>query len=567
MKLIDRQLVLPVVISLSLTGVGAALLYYLYNKDGGSKKTTTRVPSSQQHEIQVRVPRKFVPAIIGRSGKTIDDIQEKTATKITFSAEETDDSTRICHIRGKEQCTHLAQLMIENIITNQPIIETYETYVPQDACGRIIGRGGDVIRNIQAISSAKVIVESSKSCMNPDAKTRVIIKGTAEHIAAALAMIEEKVLEQNNIRKQLDISSSSRLPRGQVSPRINTTVHTSDNQSESKDVSTATEGLVEVFVSAVDSPSQFWVQVVGSGSMALDKLVDEMTAYYNDDANTELHTLKNASIGQMVAAKFSVDEKWYRAEVVSELGNGQYEVYFVDYGDNQAVALHDLMELRTDFLSLRLQAIECSLANVKPRDGEWCLQACDKFAELSWVAQWKSLTAKVRGYKERSLARGGSRREGSPIPCIDLYDKTEHRDINIGKELVAAAIAEEEESSWSAASSTLSLTQRSSRESPISKLSVVSRHVSLPKDVATLSTEADLVKPKKMEMVDTVTPVRITPPLQKEQRNGSGDHFQNGSNTINNISDADKEGPSRRSIQPAGYESDFTDDSDSLELQ
>lgn len=68
----------------------------------------------------------------------------------------------------------------------------------------------------------------------------------------------------------------------------------------------------------------------------------------------------------MVAAKFCFDEKWYRAEVIDELEDGRYEVYFVDYGDHETLYINDMMELRTDFLSLRLQAIECSLASVKP---------------------------------------------------------------------------------------------------------------------------------------------------------------------------------------------------------
>ena len=69
----------------------------------------------------------------------------------------------------------------------------------------------------------------------------------------------------------------------------------------------------------------------------------------------------------MVAAKFSFDERWYRSEVISGPEDGQYEVFFVDFGDRERVRKEDILELRTDFLSLRLQAIECSLANVKPR--------------------------------------------------------------------------------------------------------------------------------------------------------------------------------------------------------
>lgn len=57
------------------------------------------------------------------------------------------------------------------------------------------------------------------------------------------------------------------------------------------------------------------------------------------------------------------------------------------------------------------------------RENEWDSEALDKFAELVSLAQWKVLVAKVRGYKERSE----SPREGSPIPCFDLYDKSDDK--------------------------------------------------------------------------------------------------------------------------------------------
>lgn len=73
-------------------------------------------------------------------------------------------------------------------------------------------------------------------------------------------------------------------------------------------------------------------------------------------------------VGQMVAAKFVHDMKWYRARVIAtEPDNELYEVFFVDFGDVEKVDAKKVLELRTDFLGLRLQAIECSLANVEPR--------------------------------------------------------------------------------------------------------------------------------------------------------------------------------------------------------
>ncbi|XP_046607196.1 tudor and KH domain-containing protein homolog [Neodiprion virginianus] len=537
MKLLDRQLVLTFAIGLSLTGASAALLYMYYKKDDDPNDIrTTRLTTSRQNEVEIKVPRQHVPIIIGRAGAMIKDIQDKTETRINFSNDDKELPDRICKIRGKPESVHLAQIMIENIIANQPVIEVYETYIPQRACGRIIGRGGDTINHIQAVSGAKIMVESS-SYKNPDSNQRIIIKGTAEHIAAALALVEEKVREENEIREKLDVSSSLRAPRGKISTR-KTAVQVSDNHVYSTDSNQIPktqdpEVLMEVYVSAVENPSQFWVQVVGPGAVALDELVTEMTEYYRDEENLELHMLKDVSVGQMVAAKFPFDERWYRAEVVTKLENDRYEVYFVDYGDHEALTIKEMMELRTDFLSLRLQAIECSLANVKPRDNEWSSEACDRFAELSWVAQWKALTAKVRGYKERVLAGGSSRREGSPIPCVDLYNKTDSRDINIGKELVNEGVAEDE-GPWSSASSTLSLNRRDIHESttmprvsssetpspppPTTRLPENGTHspqtLHLPGNSNQTIVEIDLTTPKKqnssIETVDLVTPLKTT---------------------------------------------------------
>lgn len=56
------------------------------------------------------------------------------------------------------------------------------------------------------------------------------------------------------------------------------------------------DGGMEVYISAMETPSQFWVQVVGPGTTALDKLVSDMTVYYNDEKNHELHKLRNVNI-------------------------------------------------------------------------------------------------------------------------------------------------------------------------------------------------------------------------------------------------------------------------------
>lgn len=74
--------------------------------------------------------------------------------------------------------------------------------------------------------------------------------------------------------------------------------------------------------------------------------------------------------GQIVAAPFTYDDRWYRAEV-QEIQNDNNEnyilLYYVDYGDSSRCKKNEIFELRTDFLRLRFQAIECMLAKIRPR--------------------------------------------------------------------------------------------------------------------------------------------------------------------------------------------------------
>ncbi|XP_050486216.1 tudor and KH domain-containing protein homolog [Bombus huntii] len=460
MRWMARYFTPPILLGLSLTSVSIALLYVLYRKDEeDTKSRKSQVEISKRYTIECSVPRQFVPAVIGRGGSMIKDIQNKTGTLVHFKEDNIECPERICVIKGSYESVYLAENMIKSIIHNQPIIESYVLPVPQKACGRIIGRGGDVIHHIQTVSGAKVTIESAFVASEPFVERKITIKGTSKQINTALELIQEKIYEEEEERTKLQASSAARLPRGKLSPRntINSSEQGQNTESLTLPVS---DGFIEVYVSAVETPSQFWVQIVGPGITALDKLVSDMNAYYSNKENYEMHKLKSIEVGQLVAAKFSFNKQWYRAEVISLPSNDQCEVFYLDYGDHEIVHHNCVLELRTDFLSLRLQAIECSLANVKPPGAEWSNDECDFFAEITFLAEWKVLYAKVKGFKERTFGYGRSRREGSPIPSVELYNKHENEEINIGCEMIKEGYAELEETAPSTASSTLSLFSR-----------------------------------------------------------------------------------------------------------
>lgn len=65
-----------------------------------------------------------------------------------------------------------------------------------------------------------------------------------------------------------------------------------------------------VYVSAVESPSRFWIQIIGKKAAELDKLVEKMTEYYNNEETRKSHSLNSVQIGDRVAAVFEIDQKW-----------------------------------------------------------------------------------------------------------------------------------------------------------------------------------------------------------------------------------------------------------------
>ena len=61
----------------------------------------------------------------------------------------------------------------------------------------------------------------------------------------------------------------------------------------------------------------FWVQKIGPKSVDLDKLTQDMTEYYREEANKKFHSVSSVAPGDIVACRFSDEESFYRAKVVA----------------------------------------------------------------------------------------------------------------------------------------------------------------------------------------------------------------------------------------------------------
>lgn len=287
--------------------------YYYYFKIKERDKDDDSQPGSNRSltSLEFVMSNEKVPLVIGRNGIIVKNIEEKTNTTINFR--EKDESSHYCKIEGAISDIKLAKQLVDAESSREPII-TDEILVAVD---KINVLSGDAVSEIiNKTANVKIWIDSqSKKPLMKDFR-RVLITGTKDRVNTAKKLIEKKLEEEVVEQPKID-EPPKREPR-QPSPSLNTStssIHTTESPRDilptpEKLRANSQDGQLEIYVSAICSPSKFFVQIVGPMSGDLDILVDNMTEYYNDPENQELHRLRNPYLGQIVAAKFNVDNRW-----------------------------------------------------------------------------------------------------------------------------------------------------------------------------------------------------------------------------------------------------------------
>ena len=185
---------------------------------------------NRQIFLEIKVPSDCVRSIIGPGGANIKEvsglsikndvklipkfivfifekIQQKTECRINFkdknATHNKDDGNDMVEktllIRGSSANAQKAELEIKRLILDNAMPLTEEYLVPDFACGRIIGKGGQNIREIQVISNCrikltdKIYNRDSKQLAELDdrlaalneSKKKITISGTTEQILCA----------------------------------------------------------------------------------------------------------------------------------------------------------------------------------------------------------------------------------------------------------------------------------------------------------------------------------------------------------------------------------------------
>ncbi|XP_045158547.2 uncharacterized protein LOC123524421 isoform X3 [Mercenaria mercenaria] len=154
----------------------------------------------------------------------------------------------------------------------------------------------------------------------------------------------------------------------------------------------AVNSTQEVMVTYVKDPNSFQV-VLEKMNTSLDVVMDQLHEYY-DKLAPGSDKLENPILGQPCIAQFTEDKGWYRAVITGLKADGQAEVMYVDYGNNEYTDKDALKQIKQQFLSLPAQAVQCRLSGVSSPQGFWSPEHIVQFTEMveeqSFVATFKA---------------------------------------------------------------------------------------------------------------------------------------------------------------------------------
>ncbi|KAL2126066.1 hypothetical protein VTI74DRAFT_1832 [Chaetomium olivicolor] len=182
-------------------------------RDGGRGPAPPPVPKEGEDSLQIMVPDRTVGLIIGRGGETIRDLQERSGCHINIVSENKSvNGLRPVNLIGAPAAARHAKELILEIVDsdsrngNNPANarggrnDGYgggsekvndSIYVPSDAVGMIIGKGGETIREMQHMTGCKINV--SQSSGPGEVEREIGLVGSLDSIARAKRAIEDKV--------------------------------------------------------------------------------------------------------------------------------------------------------------------------------------------------------------------------------------------------------------------------------------------------------------------------------------------------------------------------------------
>lgn len=330
-------------------------------------------------------------------------------------------------------------------------IMCYQFKIPSHMTGKLIGLGGQFVKSLKSMTMCHIDIEKnfnrdiSRSSRNgqrnwlppqdgqPKDYQTVMLEGTRSQIDKCLDLVRERF--HNNPEVSLEQTNGSMVP----------SLHGAPNHFPTPQHALMSSNVLPVFVSALESGTHIFVQQPTHYTFHhVYRLEECMNHVYDGANNGKQHgggdcSLSEAELQEALVCVCRSDGKWYRIQLVSkaaddvtddeksdEKRSGKWCCRFLDVGGYGWVEPKDLRKIRSDFLELPFQAIECCLANVVPRES---------VDEFSGAEALRDLTQNKNCFVRLSHFEEGS------VPSVDLYYQTDEtnedsRHVLVNRELV-----------------------------------------------------------------------------------------------------------------------------------
>ncbi|KAL3117106.1 hypothetical protein niasHT_007509 [Heterodera trifolii] len=347
----------------------------------------------------------------------------------THSEGSADSGRATGHLTSYSPFADAAAELGQQAVDNLPI---YEFEVPNTLVGLIIGIKGKTIKELCTRADVRMLIRPHHTQGKFDTHQLCSVEGRRDNINKCLHMIRLRFPPC----RFPDLNLKPVFPPPLAAPTKPTTASTDNSSSTVQGTPTVLALPVgvpcEVYVSAHVDAGHFFVQLPTHPSFSSLALLDSymLSVYTQPGGAPDLP--KPCNIGVLCAAP--AYNGWFRAITLAyDQDQDEMLVRFVDYGGFARLPRADLRQIRTDFVTLPLQGIECYLANVQPADGSlhWSDKANELFQQLCVS---KIIQAALVGY---------CKTDG--IPCVELFvmDSANKKTVRIDQILLERGLAKQ----------------------------------------------------------------------------------------------------------------------------
>jgi len=165
--------------------------------EGGNQEEKQEEPAVELIEERDEVSAQYVGRVIGKGGEMIRDLQARSGCRIDVDQNVPEGAPRSILYRGTRKTIDFAQQLVSMLCAENgqdaelPLGEAKRKIlnVPANVIGKIIGRGGEMIRELQNKSQAKIQVDHTGAGTPGVATRQVTLTGTEVSVVKAEEMI------------------------------------------------------------------------------------------------------------------------------------------------------------------------------------------------------------------------------------------------------------------------------------------------------------------------------------------------------------------------------------------